>query len=139
MHVDLPARQLRHPAHLADFGVKANQIAQLVLLHHPQNVGLDFGALRVGPRPLRIGFKRERVQVRRHIARTARVHVVAPSATHLGAALQHGDRRDALLLQANGGAQATQPRANDGDFNFFGHRFVSRFFFAHGSTHSVAS
>ena len=117
----LPVLLLGQPAQGLHLGVERNERTQLVLVHQAQDVVLNFLLLRVGPAPGVIGLKRQRIQVRGHIAGAAGIHVVAPGAAHLRASLQNQHRGMAGLSQLNSGAQAAQPCANDCYFNHFGH------------------
>ena len=68
------------------------------------------GCLRVGARPVRVGRERERVQVRRHVARAAGIRVVVPRPADAGAALEHDVVLDALLAQADRQSDARRSR-----------------------------
>ncbi len=126
LDVNLPALLGRQPAHLLHVGAKADQGAQLVFAHHPQDVVLDFLLLGVGPCPLGIGLERKRVQVRRHITGASGVNVVTPGAADFRAALQHDQRRHAVLAQPDRCTQAAKACAHNGYVNLLHGRTVAQ-------------
>src|SRR6185503_19105307 len=93
-------------------------------------VGLDLGLRRVAARPARVGSEGELVEVRGDVAGRARIGVVVPDAADPLAALEHGDVVVAGALEHRGGADATEPAADDS------HRTRSG---AHGSDTTAAA
>jgi hypothetical protein len=79
--------------------VEADMPAHAKLVGAALQVGADFRLRREHARPVRIGRERERIQMRLHIARAARVVVVAPGAAHRVGLLEDHEIVDAVLLE----------------------------------------
>ena len=78
-------------------------------------VGPDLGLGRVGVAPLGVEGEGEGVEVRGDVALAAGVAVVPPRAAHVGVLLEHDEVVDALLAEADGGAQSGEAGADHGD------------------------
>ena len=92
--------------------VEPDVTAQTVLLGDAPEVIQDLRLRREQFAPGRLGLERERVQVRRHIARAVRIAVVAPGAAYLVGLLQDQEVH-ALALQRDGHAKTGEAGADD--------------------------
>ena len=84
-----------------------------LVLRAAAQVALDLVAGGEGLGPVRVRQERVRVEVRRHVAATARVRVVPPGAADAGGALEHDEVVVARAPQPDGGAEAGEARADD--------------------------
>ena len=65
--------------------------------------------------PIRVGRKGKRVEMRRHIAGSAGITVVAPNATHLTCFFQDHKIMDAALFEPDCSADAAKTTADNGN------------------------
>ena len=109
--LDPPQLSLRVPARVGHLVAVADVLVGAVLAGDPPQVLPDLGLGRERLAPVRVGCERERVQVRRHVARAAGVGVIAPGAPELLGPLEHDEVVDVVLLEADSDAQAGEAGA----------------------------
>jgi hypothetical protein len=107
----VPAR----PARRADLGAETDAPAQVEAVGDVLEVGADLRLPRERARPSRVGGEGERVQVRLHVARAARVGVVAPGAAEGVALLQDEEIAAACRGEPRRRPEAGEPAAHDRD------------------------
>ena len=100
------------PVGAIDERVEPDVAAQPVLLGDALEVVPDLGLRREQRAPCRFRLERERVQVRRHVTRAARVAVVPPGATDVPGLLQDQEVH-ALLLQRDAHPQSGEAGPDD--------------------------
>jgi len=97
--VDQPALTRVIPPRSEHLDTEANLRQHAELLGGALGVALELRLRGVHPRPVRVGRKRQRVQVGRDVAGAARVGVHSPGAAHTRFALEHDVVVDPLLHQ----------------------------------------
>ena len=102
-------------ARAGDLGVEADVRPQAVLVRAVIEVREDLGLRAEAPRPARVRLEGERVEVRRDVARRARVVVVAPGAADAVRLLEDREVVDARLLEADPHPQPREAGADDED------------------------
>ena len=111
----LPLRALLIPLRACDLGAGPGALEHAVATGDVLDVLLDLGLRRVAARPARVRFEGELVQMRRHVARRARVGVVGPHAAHPLAALEHGHVVVAGANEQHRRADAAEAASDDRD------------------------
>ena len=91
---DQPLLGVLVPAGALDGGVEPHVAAQVVLLGDVLGVGLELGARRIQPRPVRVRFEPVRVGGGRDVNRQTGVTVDVPRATEVVLAVEDGDLLD---------------------------------------------
>ena len=67
--------------------------------------------------PIGVWNEGERVEMRLHIARAARIGVIAPDAADVAGAFEDNEVVDAFLLEPDGGADSTEAAADNCDLH----------------------
>ena len=96
-------------------GVEADVRHHAVAVRAVAQVLEDLGLRREGARPVRVGREGERVEMRGHVAATARIGVVAPGAADVRGALEHREVELALLPELDCHAEPGEAGADDDD------------------------
>src|SRR4029077_16950399 len=107
----------------AHVSFQTNMAGQLIPAGHLTQVRENFGLPREAVRPAGVGRERVRVDVRRDVAHTAGVAVVAPGAADRTGPLQEDEVGPARLEQPDAGPDASEAGADDGDPYGAGQRF----------------
>src|SRR3954462_9611767 len=103
--LDAPALRVLIPRRVEQLVAEAHVRHDPVVLRAAAQVVPNLGLRGEGARPLGVRGEGERVQVRGHVARAARIAVVAPRATDVVGLLQHDEVLDPGLAQADGHPQ----------------------------------
>jgi hypothetical protein len=98
-----------------EFVVQAQVRADVKALHAVFEIGANLRLRREHARPARVRRKRERIDVRLHVARTPGIVVVAPRAADRRRFFEDDEVGHARLPQANGHAEAGKAGADDGN------------------------
>ena len=114
-----------------DLLVEADVRANLVFVRGVPDVILNFIPGRITFAPVRLTLEGIRIQVRLHIACTARVGVVAPGAADVVGFFQHHKIVDAGFLEFNRHAQAAEAGPDDHDLGLFDAGGVGCFLLTH--------
>ena len=109
---DVPSVLVVIPITAVDQGIELDVATQPVFLGDPFEVIPDLGLIGERVLPVRLGLEGVGVQVRRDVAGTTGVAVVAPSTTDVVGLLQD-DEVHALLLQRDRHTQAGEPGPDD--------------------------
>ena len=110
---DGPPRGCLVPRRVNQLRTGVQLVADAVALGHRLEVALDLALPAEGPRPRGVLREGERVEPARHVARRARVGVVAPRPADVGALFEQHEVAVAGLLQLDGHAHAGEPGSGD--------------------------
>ena len=113
--LDLPARPLVVPARSEQLAIEPDVRQDAEAAGAVVQVVLDLLAQRVCGGPVRLRSERERVEVRRDVALTARVRVRLPRAAQVGRALEHDEVVAAGALEPDRRTQSTEAGTDDRD------------------------
>jgi len=95
------------------FSIGADAVENAVLPSDIFHVGLDLSLGCVAARPVRVGSKRELIEVRGYIARRSGVGVAMPDSADALVSLENSDVVVAGSLQHDGRTDAAEPAADD--------------------------
>ena len=112
---DNPPIQRRVPLRGQDFLPECNVSPQIKAAHAGTEVGPNFLLRRELSAPIGIGRKRKRVERRAHIARAARILIIAPGSTNLSAALKDYEVVNAARPELYRHREARKAAANNQD------------------------
>ena len=102
------------PDRIADGGAEAEVRAQIEIVQHLLQVGLQLGLLGVGACPV-VALERVRVEMRGDVDFGPRVAVVPPGTPGPFGLLENGEGVDARSLELDGCGDAGESAADDGD------------------------
>src|SRR5690606_10682709 len=112
--VDVPASGQLVPSGVLHLVAEVEVVGEAVPVGTVAQVRQDLRLRGEAAAPAGVQGEVERVELRGHVARRARVGVVAPGAAEVVRAFQDDERLDAVLLQLGGGRQPGEPAADDG-------------------------
>ena len=128
----VPGRRVAVPPGAGHTRAQTGAVGHAGALGHVDEVAVDLGPRREHARPVRMRVVGEPVQVRGHVARDARVGVVAPRAADAVAALEQHERLPPVAQQGERHADPGEARTDDRDLDAHSHR-IGVFRFAGGS------
>ena len=109
----LPSFLLLDPSHLCHRRLELNVPTDVVLVRAIVEIGSDLWLTTEKVRPVGIGLERERVEVRRHIARAARIRVRVPSPANVCVPFDENVVVHAELIQLDRHAQTREASTDD--------------------------
>ena len=110
---DAPHLLVLVPGGVLDGDPEPEPVEDAGLAGDPLEVGQDLRLGRERPRPVGVGREAERVELAGHVARGARVGVVAPGAADGAALVDDEEVAEPVLVELDGGAEAREPGADD--------------------------